>query len=320
MSRSPEKYSSRSPDARMSPSLSPARSRRPDVEEAPAKRMRTDRKVEDKARGKRLFGNILGTLQKFQKDDKSSRTSEAAKRREQVSERIAAKLRSETTLHTEILDSEKELKSLKINTESAEYVLKHKQVALKARHDFLEPTSKFLYTSLPPPEPLIFESNLLNPSPIPLSKGPGREPPHGKDLAPLYYLPKILLPHQTSALKSRQANLSELISEEIDTLEKEKEKVESTSITNRKRIEELSDKLVELRQQVKHTNEEGGDSQGASGSSRRRGGGGRGRDEREDDFGRTPREEMDLDRDREKDGEERGVVIKGDEGDIEVEY
>ena len=39
--------------------------------------MRVDAKVEDKARSKRLFGNLLGTLQQFKKDDKTSRTSEA---------------------------------------------------------------------------------------------------------------------------------------------------------------------------------------------------------------------------------------------------
>ena len=32
---------------------------------------------EDRARGKRMFGNILGTLQRFKKDDKNLRTSDA---------------------------------------------------------------------------------------------------------------------------------------------------------------------------------------------------------------------------------------------------
>lgn len=41
------------------------------------RRARTDSRQEDKVRGKRLFGNILGTLNKFKKEDKSSRTSEA---------------------------------------------------------------------------------------------------------------------------------------------------------------------------------------------------------------------------------------------------
>ncbi len=52
-----------------------------------------------------------------------------AKRREQVSERIATKLRSEATLHHELAESEKELKTLRIATDSAEFVLKHKDAA-----------------------------------------------------------------------------------------------------------------------------------------------------------------------------------------------
>lgn len=135
---------------------------RPDEEEAPVKyvspwllwiwdqltsrRARVDTTREDKARGKRMFGNILGTLQQFKKDDKNLRTSDAvgqphrcrvpakadkqAKKREQLSERIATKLRSETNLHTEILEKEKELKGLRISTDSADFVLKHKEATV----------------------------------------------------------------------------------------------------------------------------------------------------------------------------------------------
>lgn len=52
------------------------------------------------------------------------------KRREQVSERIATKLRSEATLHHQIAESERELKSLRIATDSADFVLKHKDAAV----------------------------------------------------------------------------------------------------------------------------------------------------------------------------------------------
>ena len=135
---------------------------RPDEEEAPVKyvppcllrirdqltgrRARVDTTREDKARGKRMFGNILGTLQRFKKDDKNLRTSDAvglphrcrvlpkadnqAKKREQLSERIATKLRSETNLHTEILEKEKELKGLRISTDSADFVIKHKEATV----------------------------------------------------------------------------------------------------------------------------------------------------------------------------------------------
>lgn len=41
------------------------------------RRPRAEAKKEDRARGKRLFGNILGTLQQFKKEDKTARTSEA---------------------------------------------------------------------------------------------------------------------------------------------------------------------------------------------------------------------------------------------------
>lgn len=131
-------------------------------------------------------------------------------------------------------------------------------------------------------------------------------------------MPKVLLPHQKSTLDSRIANIDELITDEAAALEKEKETTIRTSRANKARIEELSDKLAELRQQVKPDT---------------------GRRER-DDFGRMPRDnKMDEDapepaKDREGDAEqererewereredkERGVQIKGEDGDVEVEY
>lgn len=67
-----------------------------------------------------------------------------------------------------------------------------------------------------------------------------------------------------------------------------------TSIKNRERIQELSSKLGDLRKQVRPES---------------------GRRESRDELGRTPREEMEVDVDR-----EAGVQIRGDEGDVEVEY
>lgn len=52
------------------------------------------------------------------------------KRREEISEKIQNKIRSEANLHHEIAESERELKALRIQTDSMEYILKHKEVAV----------------------------------------------------------------------------------------------------------------------------------------------------------------------------------------------
>jgi hypothetical protein len=191
-----------------------------------------------------------------------------------------------------------------------------------ARHASLKPTSRFLYTSLPSNAPFIHEGNLLNPAPIPLATGPRREPPHPKAAQPLYFvrqviprwnradkqLPKILLPHQKSTLNTRIANIDELITDEAEALAKEKESIKRTSRSNKARIEELADSLDELRRKVKPDAARAG----------------RGDRER-DDFGRTPKEKMEVDERedsvlREREEREKGVQIKGEDGDVEVEY
>jgi hypothetical protein len=170
-----------------------------------------------------------------------------------------------------------------------------------ARHASLKPTSRFLYTSLPSNAPFIHEGNLLNPAPIPLATGPRREPPHPKAAQPLYFvrhviprlnradkqLPKILLPHQKSTLNTRIANIDELIADEAEALEKEKESIKRTSRSNKARIEELADSLDELRRKVKP------------------------------DAARAGRGDSVL---REREEREKGVQIKGEDGDVEVEY
>ena len=103
-----------------------------------------------------------------------------------------------------------------------------------------------------------------------------------------------------------------MINEEEQKLVEEKEKTSETSRRNRSRIEELVEKLAELKKKVKPSDLE----------------------KARDDFGRTPREEMDVDRDasREKsprrDREEISIrrereevgQIRGEDGDVDVEY
>lgn len=191
----------------------------------------------------------------------------------------------------------------------------------------------------------------MNPSPIPLGQGPGREAPHGEVLRPLYFvssrrnprhldlvvadafaqLPKVLLPEQESELASQVANIEELISEEAEQLAKEKESTTETVRKNRARISELSEKLQDLRKQVKSSAPKSGvDEMGRVPR------GGSGRDERESSASGRGKRGRERSRSRDRDDgdmevegdaaagndadREAGVTIEGENGDIEVEY
>ena len=107
-------------------------------------------------------------------------------------------------------------------------------------------------------------------------------------------LPKILLPEQEAIRATRIANIEELITEEASSIAREKETTAAVVKANRLRIDELVTKLEQLRKQVKPVEKV-----------------------EKDDYGRVPREEMDVDRDGDR---EAGVQIKGEDGDVEVEY
>lgn len=47
-----------------------------------------------------------------------------------MAERIQNKIRSEATKHHEIAESERELRTLRVQTDSAEHVLRHKTLAV----------------------------------------------------------------------------------------------------------------------------------------------------------------------------------------------
>lgn len=103
----------------------------------------------------------------------------------------------------------------------------------------------------------------------------------------------------------------------MTALETEKENIKKTSRANKARIEELTERLTELRKQVKPDT-----------ARREQPTRDRNRDRDRDDFGRIPRdvdEKMDEDKGaevekNEGDDREKGIQIKGDDGDIEVEY
>ena len=122
------------------------------------------------------------------------------------------------------------------------------------------------------------------------------------------------MPEQEAELKSTIANIDELISDEVAGLAKERKEAAETASKNKARMSELSSKLSDLRKQVKPLEIKGRASTGAT-----------------DELGRDRRptedEKMDMDdadhdkeRERERTEKEKGVQIRGDDGDVEVEY
>lgn len=135
------------------------------------------------------------------------------------------------------------------------------------------------------------------------------------------------MPHQDDLIKSQVANIDELISEEVAALAAEREQIRTTARENKKRMEELSAKLSDLRKQVRTSKDKDRDLKGGGTEKSESG-------LQTDELGRAPREEMmEVDDDKSKedkskddkvkdvrDEKEKGVKIEGDEGDIEVEY
>ncbi|BEJ11843.1 hypothetical protein CspHIS471_0203030 [Cutaneotrichosporon sp. HIS471] len=201
----------------------------------PTKRARTR---EDQARGRRMFGNILGTLRKFQDEDKSSKRTEAAKRREETSARIAEKLRSEANAHQELGDAERELRTLRIQVDNAGYLLGHREIAMRSRHRTLRAASKYLSTTSTPGA---HEGALFPTSPAPVAQRRGGPTPS------LYFLPKELLPHQEEQLKQRQESIARTIEDEDDALQRDQRAAKTKAEESERRITELDDKVRRLR-------------------------------------------------------------------------
>ena len=136
-------------------------------------------------------------------------------------------------------------------------------------------------------------------------------------------LPKILLPEQEDELKSRTANIDELITDEIAALVKEKEETTERVRNNRGRIEELSTKLSDLKSRVKPSDRDrrrngNEDEVDELGRSRRRD------SERDDRRDRNDRGERERSRDRgmdvDEEKEREAGRVQGEDGDVEVEY
>lgn len=126
-------------------------------------------------------------------------------------------------------------------------------------------------------------------------------------------MPKKLLPEQESDLKTLGVNIDELISEEVAAFASEKESALERIKKNRAEIVELGAKLAELKKNLKPM-----EIRGRAGTT-----------DQTDELGRDRRREstgMEVDgEDRaeakdEKEPKEAAIQIRGENGDVEVEY
>ncbi|KAJ3554432.1 hypothetical protein NM688_g3109 [Phlebia brevispora] len=164
----------------------------------------------DRKRGKTMFGLLLGTLNKAKIEDKERNSSEAAKKRHQIEQRLQDKLRKET----DSVRRAEEAKKDKTVANRKEEELQLKDSIYKLRRTRLPLLAHFLSTadSIPP------EDSAESPDPAadPLAPLPRSHPP------PLYYLPAILTPAQEAFLKRRTAEVKEAAEKEWESFRVER--------------------------------------------------------------------------------------------------
>lgn len=150
-----------------------------------------------------MFGLVLGTLNRAKNEDKARNSSDAAKKRQLIEQRLQDKLRKET----DSVRRAEEAKKDKTSANRKEEELQLKDSIYKLRRARLSLLANFLSTS----DVIPSEGDLSStppPSTNPLAPPPRTHPP------PVYYLPAILLPSQEAFLKRRKVEVKEAAEKE----------------------------------------------------------------------------------------------------------
>ncbi|KAG7447729.1 uncharacterized protein BT62DRAFT_966788 [Guyanagaster necrorhizus] len=140
-----------------------------------------------------MFGLLVGTLKKAEREDKERNASEAAKKRMKLEARLQSKLRRENDTVRKAEDARKD----KLSANRKEEELQLRDSVVKYRRSRLPILANFLLTSdvIPQDQGEEQTRSLLNP----LANPPRSHPP------PLYYLPAILLPSQEAFISARRS-------------------------------------------------------------------------------------------------------------------
>ncbi|GAA5878896.1 hypothetical protein JCM1840_000833 [Sporobolomyces johnsonii] len=169
-------------------------------------------RAESRKRGNRMFGVMLGTLKRAKQD--TSVQSDAAKKRQELEERLASKLGAEKREMEEKLAREREAKELKLTILKKEDDIANADSIYRVRHDAKLNLAGFLCTTftLPPPEPTTDSIS------VPFSP----RLPHAMKLTnpsasrPIYYLPYRLLPSQEDRIEDQIAAVKKHVRRDRD--------------------------------------------------------------------------------------------------------
>ncbi|KAF8328245.1 uncharacterized protein EI90DRAFT_2974750 [Cantharellus anzutake] len=180
----------------------------------------------ERRKGKSIFGQVLGTLNKAKLEDKERSASEAAKKRQSIEFRLHAKLSREQSYSRK----KEEVKRDRITANRKEEELSIKDSIVKHRYPLIPNLANFLLTTdvIPRehPSPKDESSRFSPSSPVNDSPpdGPFPHPPNTAHPPAIYYLPKILTPLQQAFLARRRRQAEKRVGEEQTEWTNEKEK------------------------------------------------------------------------------------------------
>ncbi|GAA5939761.1 hypothetical protein JCM1841_003799 [Sporobolomyces salmonicolor] len=195
-------------------------------------------RAESRKRGNRMFGVMLGTLKRAKQD--TTVKSDAAKKRQELEERLASKLGAEKKEMEEKIARERETKELKLSILKKEEDIATADSIYRARHDAKLNLAGFLCTTftLPPPEPTTDSIS------VPFTP----RLPHAMKLTspaasrPIYYLPYRLLPSQEDRIEDQIAAVKKQVRRDRDEWEDVKEgKLDELEKARRKRDERMEE-------------------------------------------------------------------------------
>ncbi|KAJ9108084.1 hypothetical protein QFC19_002549 [Naganishia cerealis] len=219
-------------------------SQRPEVEAPPAKRQRI-LGAEEKKRGQRLFGNLMGTLAKFGKEEKTRNSTEKAKKRDELANRVAMKIRSESNRVHEITGLTREIKGYRIEIERKQQEMNVREMRLKTKTRQLPKMSRFLLTSSPD----WLTSAIATATVLPIAYGPARDKATAEKPKPLLYLPHKLLPEQEDIIDDQIDKVNKLLDDEEDAFDEYEAEVKKAIAELEEKKAAVEEKLSKYRQE-----------------------------------------------------------------------